>query len=115
MSKNKLSSWARDAATSYEEAAFYLEGDTFDLCGGHATSEGWYHYHNTAGCLQEQAMAAAGTTSDEHSPQLGWSYVGASNTIVVEIVFCFVFRTYARSILATLKQRAERQTGSWAS
>lgn len=70
-----FSSWARDTADSYENAAFYLEGDTFDLCGGHASPDGNYHYHNTAGCLQEQAMIAAGTTVDEHSPQIGWAYV----------------------------------------
>ena len=48
-----------DAAVSYETSAIFLEGDTFDLCGGHATGDGIYHYHNTAGCLQEQVRAHA--------------------------------------------------------
>lgn len=46
-----------------------------DVCGGHATDDGWYRYQNTPGCLQEQAMLAAGLSSSDHSPQLGWSYV----------------------------------------
>lgn len=71
----ELSSWAADTADSYENAAFYLEGESFDLCGGHSSPDGNYHYHNTAGCLQEQAMIAAGTTADDHSPQIGWAYV----------------------------------------
>ncbi|CAN0521555.1 unnamed protein product, partial [Scytosiphon promiscuus] len=53
-------------------SAFYLEADTFDLCGGHSTAEGIYHYHSTAGCLQEQAMVQAGTSASEHSALLGW-------------------------------------------
>ncbi|CAN0586450.1 unnamed protein product, partial [Laminaria digitata] len=49
------SGWAgTTAATTFESSAIFLEGDTFDLCGGHATGNGIYHYHNTAGCLQEQ-------------------------------------------------------------
>ncbi|CAN0546072.1 unnamed protein product, partial [Ectocarpus sp. 12 AP-2014] len=48
------------------------EADTLDPCGGHATPTGSYHYHSTAGCLQEQAGAVVG----EHSPLLGWSYDG---------------------------------------
>lgn len=62
-------------ADSYDESAFALEGDTFDLCGGHASPDGHYHYHSTPGCLQEQAMQAAGTDDTGHSPQIGWSYV----------------------------------------
>ena len=60
--------------TSYEWTAFYLEGDTFDPCGGHATIEGTYHYHNTAGCLQEQAGGVVG----EHSPLLGYAFVSVA-------------------------------------
>ena len=55
----------------YEDTAFYLENDTFDPCGGHATTEGTYHYHSTAGCLQEQA----GSKEGEHSALLGWAFV----------------------------------------
>lgn len=72
------SAWARDQVVEYEDAAFYLEADTFDLCGGHSTIEGTYHYHGTAGCLQEQAALAAGTSSSEHSALLGWAYVSGS-------------------------------------
>lgn len=59
----------------YETTAFYVESDTFDLCAGHSTTEGVYHYHSTPGCLQEQAIVEAGSAADEHSPVLGWSYV----------------------------------------
>lgn len=55
----------------YKSTAFYLESESFDPCGGHATSTGSYHYHGTAGCLQEQAGGVVG----EHSPLIGWSYV----------------------------------------
>ncbi|CAM9808747.1 unnamed protein product [Ascophyllum nodosum] len=71
-----FSSWAVDKVDEYEDTAFYLEADTFDLCGGHSNPGGIYHYHGTPGCLQEQAMLDAGTTSDEHSPILGWAYDG---------------------------------------
>ena len=59
----------------YEDTAFYRESNSFDLCGGHSTGQGTYHYHSTAGCLQEQAALAAGTSAREHSPLLGWAYV----------------------------------------
>ena len=36
------SAWARDQVVEYEDTAFYLEADTFDPCGGHATTEGIY-------------------------------------------------------------------------
>lgn len=65
------SSWANPTVETYEDTAFFLEADGFDPCGGHATPTGSYHYHGTAGCLQEQAGAVAG----EHSPLLGWAYV----------------------------------------
>lgn len=65
------SSWAADKVVEYEDTAFYLESDSFDPCGGHATPSGGYHYHGTAGCLQEQAGGVTG----EHSPLLGWALV----------------------------------------
>ena len=65
------SAWAKNQVVEYEDTAFYLEADSFDPCGGHATAKGVYHYHGTAGCLQEQAGAVVG----EHSPLLGWSMV----------------------------------------
>lgn len=73
------SSWALNTVVTYEDTAFYLEADTFDLCGGHSTVEGTYHYHSTAGCLQEQAAIEAGTSSDDHSAVLGWAYVSPSH------------------------------------
>ena len=63
----------------YEDTAFYLEGATFDLCGGHATNEGIYHYHGTAGCLQEQAGGVVG----QHSPLLGWALVSGDGLVLV--------------------------------
>ncbi|CAM9687361.1 unnamed protein product [Ectocarpus fasciculatus] len=66
------SSWAVDPVEEYEDTAFFLEADSFDPCGGHATPFGFYHYHGTPGCLQEQAGAVKG----EHSPLLGWAYDG---------------------------------------
>lgn len=62
---------------SYETTAFVIEGDSLDLCAGHANPNGMYHYHSTPGCLQEHAMVVAGLTPEEHSPQLGWSYVSS--------------------------------------
>lgn len=79
----------------YETTAFYVEGETFDLCGGHATTDGTYHYHSTPGCLQEHAMAVDGTTSEEHSPILGWSYVsprGVLWALVDGAAFCACVR-----------------------
>lgn len=72
------SSWASDTVVGYKDTAFYLEADSFDLCGGHATSGGIYHYHSTAGCLQEQAIAEAGVSAEGHSPVLGWAYVSTA-------------------------------------
>lgn len=69
------SPWARDQVVGYEDTAFCLEADTFDLCGGHSTAKGIYHYHSTAGCLQEQAVIQAGTSASGHSALLGWAYV----------------------------------------
>lgn len=65
---------------SYETTAFVIEGSSLDLCGGHANPNGMYHYHCTPGCLQEYAMTVEGVTEDEHSPQLGWSYVSSTDT-----------------------------------
>lgn len=71
------SSWARFKVVEYEDTAFYLEADAFDPCGGHATDQGSYHYHGTAGCLQEQAGAVAG----EHSPLIGWAFVSINGRL----------------------------------
>ena len=69
------SAWATESASDLESTAFYLEWDTLDACGGHATTEGWYHYHGTPGCLEEQVMIGEGLAMDDHSPFPGWSYV----------------------------------------
>ena len=72
------SPWAVNTVTTFEDTAFALESSTFDLCGGHATAKGIYHYHSTPGCLQEQATKEAGRNASQHSPLLGWSYVSDS-------------------------------------
>ncbi|CAM9290192.1 unnamed protein product, partial [Ascophyllum nodosum] len=71
-----FSAWAVSTVTTYETTAFSLESSTFDMCGGHATALGIYHYHSTPGCLQEQAMEETGHNASQHSPLLGWSYDG---------------------------------------
>ncbi|CAM9773299.1 unnamed protein product [Ectocarpus fasciculatus] len=86
MMRNGVSiSWAVDPVEEYEDTAFFLEADSFDPCGGHATPFGFYHYHGTPGCLQEQAGAVKG----EHSPLLGWAYMcgleGADDTVCLDV------------------------------
>jgi hypothetical protein len=68
---------------------------TFDRCGGHANSDGVYHYHIPPACLLQQlststvsvsAPSADTSTMDDdhpmasavenHSPQIGWSLDG---------------------------------------
>ena len=51
-------------------SAAYLEGNTFDQCGGHSssTTSPSYHYHVAPSCLLKQLGMAAG----QHSPQIGW-------------------------------------------
>eukprot|EP00904_Undaria_pinnatifida_P008293 jgi/Undpi1/4594/HiC_scaffold_18.g07948.m1 len=71
---------AIEQVVEYEDTAFYRESNSFDLCGGHSTGQGTYHYHSTAGCLQEQAALAAGTSAREHSPLLGWAYRTSRST-----------------------------------
>lgn len=68
------SAWANVPVETYEDTAFYQTNGGFDPCGGHASPSGQYHYHNTAGCLQEQAGGVVG----EHSPLIGWAYVSTS-------------------------------------
>ena len=56
--------------TGYTTSAPYLEGNTFDNCGGHSssTSKASYHYHVAPSCL----LAQLGQTDGTHSPQVGW-------------------------------------------
>ena len=56
--------------TGYSTSAPYLEGNTFDACGGHSssTSSPTYHYHVAPSCLLAQLQMADGA----HSPQVGW-------------------------------------------
>merc|ERR1719356_268482 len=54
--------------------AVVLEGDTFDSCSGHSSSEGIYHYHVTPSCLLDQLGDYYNVT--EHSPQIGWAFDG---------------------------------------
>ena len=60
--------------TGYETSAPYVEGDTFDQCGGHSSSdtEPSYHYHVPPVCLLRQLGAAEGVPS----PQVGWMLDG---------------------------------------
>ena len=60
--------------TGYETSAPYVEGDTFDQCGGHSSSdtEPSYHYHVPPVCLLRQLGAAEGAPS----PQVGWMLDG---------------------------------------
>ncbi|CAN0060251.1 unnamed protein product, partial [Choristocarpus tenellus] len=60
----------------FEDSAYYLESDTFDLCGGHSDQSGTYHYHSTPGCLEEQLRDLNGLGSTDHSPQVAWAYDG---------------------------------------
>merc|ERR1711865_85598 len=62
------------ATTSFATSATYKEGNTFDQCGGHSstTSQASYHYHVPPSRL----MSQLGTTTTDHSPQIGWAADG---------------------------------------
>jgi len=51
------------------------EWTSFDFCSGHSQQQGEYHYHFPPTCLLAQATAN-NSTSDGHSPQIGWSFDG---------------------------------------
>ena len=57
--------------TNYASSATALEGDTFDKCGCHSSSnsKAGYHCHIPPSCLLHQL----GETAVDHSPQIGWS------------------------------------------
>lgn len=57
--------------TGYDTTAAAHEGDTFDQCGCHASSDdsASYHCHVPPSCLLNQL----GASDAAHSPQLGWS------------------------------------------
>lgn len=65
-----FSPWAGAQLTGYATSAPYLEGNTFDPCGGHSysTSEASYGYQVPPSCL----LAQLGMSGSEHSPQVGW-------------------------------------------
>ena len=58
--------------TSQANSATVAEGNSFDQCGGHASSStrASYHYHVAPPCLLQQL----GQTATAHSPQIGTSY-----------------------------------------
>ena len=60
--------------TDWESSAVYAEGDTFDECGCHGSSntEASYHCHVPPSCL----LNHLGQEDDEHSPQIGWAADG---------------------------------------
>jgi len=59
------------ALTGYSTSATALEGDTFDKCGEHSSSDtsAGYHTHIPPSCLLHQLNESA----DSHSPQIGWA------------------------------------------
>jgi hypothetical protein len=61
-------------SSDYDSSATKHEGDTFDLCGCHAssTSAASYHAHIPPPCLLRQL----GNTAGAHSPQIGWAADG---------------------------------------
>ena len=60
--------------SGYYTSAVYNEANTFDQCGGHASSstEPSYHYHGPPPCLLRQL----GQADASHSPQVGWALDG---------------------------------------
>jgi len=48
---------------------------SFDMCGGHSTGGGKYHYHFVPSCLVTDADAA-NPTGTGHSAQIGWALDG---------------------------------------
>lgn len=60
--------------TEYANSAAAMEGDTFDLCGCHAssTTAASYHCHVAPTCLLQQL----GNDHASHSPQVGWAADG---------------------------------------
>jgi hypothetical protein len=57
--------------SKYTNSAPYAEGDTFDQCGAHSSSNtaSSYHIHIPPSCLLQQL----GQTDAAHSPQIGWA------------------------------------------
>eukprot|EP00462_Mataza_sp_D1_P011412 CAMPEP_0175165612 /NCGR_PEP_ID=MMETSP0087-20121206/27193_1 /TAXON_ID=136419 /ORGANISM="Unknown Unknown, Strain D1" /LENGTH=320 /DNA_ID=CAMNT_0016455029 /DNA_START=70 /DNA_END=1032 /DNA_ORIENTATION=+ len=62
------------ATTNYATTAVKNEGDTFDMCGGHSSSNTQvsYHIHIPPSCLLRQLSAQ----DNAHSPQIGWAFDG---------------------------------------
>jgi len=60
--------------TGWTTSATYAEGNSFDQCGCHGSSEtqASYHCHVPPSCLMNQL----GQTSSAHSPQIGWAFDG---------------------------------------
>jgi len=48
---------------------------SFDMCGGHSTTGGVYHYHFTPSCLIDDADSANPIRTG-HSSQIGWAFDG---------------------------------------
>ena len=62
---------AANPLTGYSSSATALEGNTFDKCGEHSSSNtaAGYHAHVPPSCLLHQL----GQTTTHHSPQVGWA------------------------------------------
>ena len=54
------------------------EWTSFDMCSGHTSGLGVYHYHFPPTCLLTQAETDNPSTGvvEGHSPQIGWSFDG---------------------------------------
>jgi len=65
------------ALSGHSTSATYLEGNTFDQCGCHAssTTQASYHCHVPPNCLMYQLGGNAISTT-AHSPQVGWAADG---------------------------------------
>lgn len=63
--------------TDYSNSAIKYEGDTFDECGCHPTSNSnSYHCHIVPSCLLRQLAPDTYMDADTPSPQIGWAYDG---------------------------------------
>jgi len=65
------------SATAYSKSAVKMEGDSFDECGCHSTSEhDSYHCHIAPSCLLRQLNPNGYSNTSAPSPQIGWAYDG---------------------------------------
>ena len=77
MMLNGVSVFSQTAGGTDCPDAVLEESPTFNICGGHATAGGQYHYHLAPACLLYQ-LRDHGTVNqyNRHSPLIGWAYDG---------------------------------------